>query len=196
MQKVFIFIICIYVSLLGVNNTQAIFQPRGPAIQTVILPVNQSATTTKQEAEAPKPIVKNTDPVKLADPTPQPSAPISNKRIVVSLAEQDLKYFDGTQMVGEFKISSGLKGTPTPRGEYTVLKKRPVVDYRGATYNFPHTKWNLQFKQGKTLSYYIHGAYWHNNFGQPMSHGCINVSYANMEPLYAWADVGTQIIIE
>jgi lipoprotein-anchoring transpeptidase ErfK/SrfK len=46
------------------------------------------------------------------------------------------------------------------------------------------------------LNYYIHGAYWHHNFGHPMSHGCINVAYANMEGLYNWADVGTPITIE
>ncbi len=120
----------------------------------------------------------------------------SDKLISISLKDQDLKYYQGTVLVGEFKISSGLRGTPTPPGEYEVLIKKPVVDYEGVNYSFPHTKWNLEFKKGKTLNYYIHGAYWHHNFGHPMSHGCINVSYANMEPLYNWADVGTKIIIQ
>jgi lipoprotein-anchoring transpeptidase ErfK/SrfK len=43
--------------------------------------------------------------------------------------------------------------------------------------------------------YWIHGAYWHDNFGQPMSHGCVNVDYENMEPLYDWSQVGTKVII-
>ncbi len=118
------------------------------------------------------------------------------KSIVVSLADQSLSYKLGDYIVDTFKISSGLKGTPTPPGEYSVLKKIPVVDYKGANYDFKNTKWNLLFKKGRTLSYYIHGAYWHHNFGQPMSHGCINVSYDNMEGLYNWADVGTKVIIE
>ncbi|MFH0951427.1 MAG: L,D-transpeptidase, partial [bacterium] len=44
--------------------------------------------------------------------------------------------------------------------------------------------------------YYIHGAYWHNNFGQPMSHGCVNVAYDNMEDLYWYAQIGTKVIVE
>ena len=46
------------------------------------------------------------------------------------------------------------------------------------------------FKKGKGFNYYIHGAYWHNKFGKQMSHGCVNVSYANMEGLYQWAEKG------
>ncbi len=119
----------------------------------------------------------------------------TEKNIFVNLKDQTLTYTEDMQVVGRFNISSGLSGTPTPPGEYIVLKKKPVVDYRGATYNFPSTKWNLMFKEGRNGNYYIHGAYWHNNFGHPMSHGCINVSYTNMEALYNWADEGTKILI-
>ena len=41
----------------------------------------------------------------------------------------------------------------------------------------------------------IFWAYWHNKFGQPMSHGCVNVGYDNMEGLYNWADAGTKVTI-
>lgn len=61
----------------------------------------------------------------------------------------------------------------------------------GTTYNYPNTKWNLSFLP----HYYIHGAYWHNNFGHPMSHGCVNVSYNDMEQLYNFVDVGTPVTI-
>ena len=118
------------------------------------------------------------------------------KTIVVSLDNQTLAYYEGDQLIKEFKISSGLPATPTPVGEFEVLEKKPVVNYVGPGYNLPNTKWNLMFKYDPNGSYYIHGAYWHNKFGQPMSHGCVNVSYANMEALYNWADVGTKIIIK
>jgi lipoprotein-anchoring transpeptidase ErfK/SrfK len=36
--------------------------------------------------------------------------------------------------------------------------------------------------------YGLHGAYWHNNFGQPMSHGCVNLSNENSKSLFEWAD--------
>jgi hypothetical protein len=124
---------------------------------------------------------------------------LPEKEIFISLKDQTLTYKEGHTIIGEFKISSGLRYTPTPPGEYTVLKKKPVVDYIGTNYSYPRTKWNLMFKTGwagQPLNYYIHGAPWHNNFGKPMSHGCINVSYANMEGLYNWADEGTKVHIQ
>ncbi len=144
---------------------------------------------------APTPAI--TQPATIPPPPATPPAPITtNKHIFVSLKDQTLQYFEGDQLIGQFKISSGVRGMPTPPGEYTVLIKKPVVDYKGPTYDFPNTKWNLMFKANVPLNYYIHGAYWHHNFGHPMSHGCVNVAYADMEGLYNWADVGTPITIE
>lgn len=114
------------------------------------------------------------------------------KIITVTLAEQKLEYKFGEKILGSFLISSGLKNMPTPKGNFTVLSKIPVKRYAGAGYNYPNTKWNLNFKP----AYYIHGAYWHNKFGQPMSHGCVNVAYEDMEALYWWAQVGTPVIIK
>ncbi len=114
------------------------------------------------------------------------------KRIEVDLSEQRLKYSYGEYGVqGDFLISSGLKKTPTPTGTFAVKYKRPSMLYRGPGYYLPNTKWNLNIYG----AYFIHGAYWHNNFGRPMSHGCVNVSYKNMEGLYKFADVGTEIVI-
>lgn len=114
------------------------------------------------------------------------------KRIDIDLSEQRLRYFHGEfHEQGSFFISSGLKRMPTPKGIFQVQKKLPVVRYKGPGYDYPNAKWNLRFKP----KYYIHGAYWHNNFGRPMSHGCVNVSYADMGKLYAFADEGTAITI-
>jgi hypothetical protein len=35
--------------------------------------------------------------------------------------------------------------------------------------------------------YALHGTYWHNNFGQPMSHGCVNLETGNAQKLFEWA---------
>lgn len=126
---------------------------------------------------------------------PDPKAKLE-KLITVNLKEQKLSYSFGGKILESFPISSGLAATPTPTGEYSVITKRDLVNYRGSNYNYPNTKWNLRFAWGKGFSYYIHGAYWHNNFGKRMSHGCVNVSYDNMERLYTWAQVGTKIIIK
>lgn len=178
-------------------------QPRGPALDSQLLiplPLTQPEASKptlppkKVEAAQPQP----TNAVLLPDQNPAAQTPLPefNKQIIITLADQDLKYYQDTNLLGEFKISSGLPGTPTPPGEYTVLKKIPVVDYKGPNYDFRNTKWNLLFKKGNPLGYYIHGAYWHHNFGHPMSHGCVNVSYADMEGLYNWADVGTKVLIQ
>ncbi|MBI5732028.1 MAG: L,D-transpeptidase [Candidatus Magasanikbacteria bacterium] len=119
------------------------------------------------------------------------------KEIKVSLKEQKLTYFLGGKKINEFLISSGIARLPTPQGEFKILQKKPIVHYQGLGYDLPNTKWNLAFtKNGKGITYFIHGAYWHNKFGQPMSHGCVNVAYKNMEPLYNWAQVGTKVVIK
>jgi hypothetical protein len=134
--------------------------------------------------------------IAIAQELPPNNSVLDQKQIVVTLENQTLTYFEGTRVVGEFKISSGLIKTPTPTSEFEVISKKPIVNYIGPGYNYPKTKWNLMFKESPGGNYYIHGAYWHNNFGKPMSGGCVNVSYANMEGLYDWADVGTKIIIQ
>ena len=119
----------------------------------------------------------------------------STKLIKVDLKTQNLTYlFDG-QILESFPISSGVSVLPTPTGNFTILAKVPAKNYGGTGYNYyyPDTKWNMHFTNLNGYRYYIHGAYWHNNFGQPMSHGCVNVAYENMERLYNWTSVGTEV---
>lgn len=119
------------------------------------------------------------------------------KKIKVSIDDQKLEYYFGNKLIDSFSISSGISGMDTPIGEFNILGKEESKDYGGIGYDFhyPNTKWNLHFYTGQ-YRYYIHGAYWHNNFGHKMSHGCVNVSYENMEPLYWWANIGTKVVIE
>lgn len=125
-------------------------------------------------------------------------APVKMEKVIrVDLAKQRLAYYSGDKLLGSFLISSGVASMPTPKGEFSIMDKVPSKNYGGSGFNFayPDTKWNLHFATAR-WRYYIHGAYWHNKFGQPMSHGCVNVSYANMEPLYWWAQVGTKVVIQ
>jgi lipoprotein-anchoring transpeptidase ErfK/SrfK len=41
----------------------------------------------------------------------------------------------------------------------------------------------------------IHGTYWHNNFGRPMSHGCVNMRIPEAKWLYNWASIGTPVSV-
>jgi len=114
------------------------------------------------------------------------------KRVVVDLSDQHLHYFIGDVWVGKMAVSSGQRITPTPLGEFAIERKVPAVHYRGADYDYPNTKWNLQFKP----HYYLHGAYWHNQFGKkPMSHGCVNIAYPDAERLYSFLDVGDKVMV-
>lgn len=115
------------------------------------------------------------------------------KYIEVDLSEQVTRLWEGGFMRQTYLISSGLPGTPTPQGDFSILAKieRHVYDGR-PVYYFPNTPWNLRYKAGGTGSnYYFHTAYWHNNFGHPMSHGCVNMREPDARFLYQWAEVGT-----
>jgi lipoprotein-anchoring transpeptidase ErfK/SrfK len=49
----------------------------------------------------------------------------------------------------------------------------------------------MYFKAG----YAMHGTYWHDNFGQPMSHGCVNIPTGKAAWLYNWAPQGTVVVV-
>ncbi len=131
---------------------------------------------------------------------PLSSEPTKKEKLIrVSIKDQKLRYFFDGKKLEEVVVSTGLKQTPTPMGNFSILKKRPVVHYKGTLlgrkYDYPNTKWNLVFKAGKGFNYYIHGAYWHNEFGKRRSAGCVNVRYEDMETLYNFAEEGTKVVI-
>lgn len=101
-------------------------------------------------------------------------------KILVDLSEQRLFAYNGTDLIKTFLVSTGLAGTPTHLGNFHISQKIYSKNYSGPGYYLPNTLWNMRF-DGQRL---LHGAYWHNNFGHPMSHGCINISYENAEWLY------------
>lgn len=128
-----------------------------------------------------------------------PGGATSTKRITVDRSEQMLYAYEGETLFMQESISTGLEFTPTPRGIFTVYKKTPSRYMQGPLpgisdqyYDLPGVPWNLYFTyQGGV----IHGAYWHDKFGQPWSHGCVNVAPERAQKLYRWADVGTQVIV-
>ncbi len=114
----------------------------------------------------------------------------AKRSVEVDLNTQQMKYFFNGVEVGKVPVSSGKRGTDTPNGEFKILRKVPVVHYKGPGYDLPNTKWNLEFKK----TYYLHGAYWHKQFGiRPMSHGCVNIGYADAEKIYKFLKVGDSV---
>jgi lipoprotein-anchoring transpeptidase ErfK/SrfK len=61
----------------------------------------------------------------------------------------------------------------------------------GPGYNLPNVPWVMYFAGANA----IHGAYWHNNFGRPMSHGCVNMRISEAQWLYNWASIGTPVVV-
>ena len=60
---------------------------------------------------------------------------------------------------------------------------------RSDYYYLEDVPWILYFDKSRAL----HGAYWHNGYGYPRSHGCVNLSPADAQWLYNWAEVGTYV---
>lgn len=119
----------------------------------------------------------------------------TNKWIEVDLSEQTLRAFENGQLIMETKVSTGKWGR-TPTGTFTIANKFRYVKMSGGsrelgTYyylpNVPYVMFfgNSQIPESRGFS--LHGTYWHNNFGTPMSHGCINLSVPDSEKLFAWA---------
>ena len=110
------------------------------------------------------------------------------KWIDISLDEQRLRAWEGNRLVMEFPVSTGLWAS-TPKGTFNIWYKTRSQSMRGGSqvlgtyYNLPNVPNNMFFY----LGYAIHGAYWHNNFGHPMSHGCVNSPLASAAQIFEWA---------
>lgn len=111
--------------------------------------------------------------------------------IDINLAEQTLYAFDGFNLVNQFLVSTGTSSHPTPTGEFAVYGKSRVTTMDGPGYSLPGVEW-VSWWSG---DYSIHGTYWHNNFGHPMSHGCVNASNGDAEWIYNWDDIGTPVYV-
>jgi lipoprotein-anchoring transpeptidase ErfK/SrfK len=125
--------------------------------------------------------------------TPAPlSIPSGDIRwIDIDLTNQQLAAYEGQKLVRLTPVSTGLPRTPTPTGQYHIQFKLRYDDMSGADYYLPNVPYVMYFHGG----YGIHGTYWHAKFGQPMSHGCVNVPTEVAEWLFDWATVGTMVNI-
>ncbi|PIR03937.1 MAG: hypothetical protein COV59_02010 [Candidatus Magasanikbacteria bacterium CG11_big_fil_rev_8_21_14_0_20_39_34] len=124
------------------------------------------------------------------DPTSKDSQKRYDTHIVVDRTKQRLYYYVSKLKMFNFPVSTGNPETETPAGEFQVERKLEVKRYLGPDYDLPNVKWNMEFKPG----YYIHSAYWHNDFGKKThSHGCVNLREADAKELYQYATLGTHI---
>jgi hypothetical protein len=128
-----------------------------------------------------------------------PDVPFESKRIEVSLNAQTVTCYEDDNVVLHTTISSGLlngkpggNGVPTrtPVGDFRIQVKMPSKHMGDGNlaadieaYELPGVAWVSFFSpQGHAF----HGTYWHNNFGVPLSHGCINMRTAEAKWLFRW----------
>jgi len=117
------------------------------------------------------------------------------KRIEIDLTNQRLYAFVGDQLIYGFDVSTGKWGR-TPTGKFEIWTKLRYSKMEGGSkalrtyYYLPNVPYVMYFHSNeipKYRGYGIHGTYWHDNFGHPMSHGCINMRTSEAKLVYYWA---------
>lgn len=125
----------------------------------------------------------------------------TNKWIEVDLSEQKLRAWEGDSLYLETLISSGLSWWPTPTGEFRIWIKLRATKMEGGSgkyyYYLPNVPYVMYFENDQVpgwKGYGLHGTYWHNDFGTPRSHGCVNLPTDIAEKLFYWVgpDLGDQ----
>ena len=161
--------------------------------QTLTIP---GGSSTPAPPPTPVPADPPADPPP-ADPPPSdstggPGSTVRGKQIVVDLSDQTTYAYQDGVMLRSFVVSTGLPATPTVTGDYAVYLKYESQHMSGPGYSLPGVPWVMYFYRG----YGFHGTYWHNNFGNPMSHGCVNMRTSEAAWLFQFAPIGTPVHVQ
>ena len=122
-------------------------------------------------------------------PTPGITVGDGERWIDVDLTNQMVYAYEGETVVNSFVVSTGTWLTPTVTGKHKIYVKVRVQDMRGPGYHLKDVPYVMFFSG----DYGLHGTYWHNNFGTPMSRGCVNLTIDDAAWLFNWASVGTVV---
>ena len=138
--------------------------------------------------------LRRLDPAELTPISPW----AKDKHLEVSLQDQMVRAYEGDELVREIRCATGarfvvdgdgLQDFTTPIGDHTVVRKRPsrhmlgFID-RADQYDLPGVPYCTYFTQSGVA---VHGAYWHNDFDHPRSHGCVNVLADEAKWVYRWS---------
>ncbi len=132
--------------------------------------------------------------------TPEDVAPISpdveDKKVVVDVTTQTMSCFEGKDEVRFCRVSTGAKfdaeGNPvdkwsTPIGVHNIWRKLISIHMAGGTtgggYDLPGIGWTTLFSPNGVA---VHSTFWHNNYGVPMSHGCVNARPEDAKFIWRW----------
>lgn len=120
-----------------------------------------------------------------------PEVPDEEKHIVVDLGTQLVTAFEGEKLVFSQRCASGVRGTDTPKGEFRTYHKGPSIHMTNegdaveseSVYSLPGVPWCAFFTGAGNA---FHGTDWHNDYGRPRSHGCVNLPSEAAKFLYRW----------
>lgn len=120
----------------------------------------------------------------------------SDSWISINLFEQTLSVYEEGELVFATLVSTGLPGWWTQPGIFQVYSRLEQDDMSGSFeadrsdfYFLQDVPWVLYYDRARAL----HGAYWHNGYGYPRSHGCVNLSPTDARWLFEWAQEGTWV---
>jgi len=118
--------------------------------------------------------------------TPPPTHWVS-----VDLSDQTLVAYEGKTAVRLFIVSTGDAAHPTLTGRYDIDAKYDQIDVIGKDYYFHDVQYYMQY----SYAFALHAATWHNDFGRPVSHGCVNLKLEDAKWLYSFLAVGDFVYI-
>jgi len=122
-----------------------------------------------------------------------PEIPENSKWIHVDIGDQTLTAYEGSRPVYATLVSSGAEKKDeefaTPRGLYWIVSKNVTATMANLAldeeaYWIEDVPWTMYFYK----SYALHGAFWHNVFGNQRSHGCVNLAPADARWLFYWSE--------
>ena len=152
-----------------------------------------TSTATPEPTKTPKPPKKPKKPKAPAVKYNYPGRPNgvgeNEHWLDVDLSAQRAYAYQGDQQVNSFLVSTGTWLHPTVTGTFKIYVKYRYADMSGPGYYLPDVPYVMYFYK----DYGLHGTYWHNNFGTPMSHGCVNFSTSDAGWVYSFASVGTVV---
>jgi lipoprotein-anchoring transpeptidase ErfK/SrfK len=132
-------------------------------------------------------VLEDTPTSEIQAPTPGITVEDGVRWIDVDLTNQMVYAYEWDMLVNSFLVSTGTWLTPTVTGRHKIYVKVRVQDMSGPGYYLRDVPY-VMFFHG---DYGLHGTYWHNNFGTPMSRGCVNLTIDDAAWLFNWASVGT-----
>jgi lipoprotein-anchoring transpeptidase ErfK/SrfK len=100
--------------------------------------------------------------------------------IEIDLSDQLLFLNNKSEILRVYQISSGKDGMDTKQGLFRIYAKYVEYPMWGPDYHTPDVPYTMFFHNG----FAIHGAYWHDDFGTPVSHGCVNMRVSEAKALY------------